>query len=159
TALRRADRRAGRGRSSGLSALVVVEITIAAVLLINGSLIVQSFTRLQRVDLGFDPRRLLAMELTPAPARYVTRLARARLGERGRASRRAIPGAPGAGVSPNTPLQDLSFDSVFTVDGRPPANPADVPITAHRVVTPGYLQALGARLVRGRFLDEHDRED
>jgi putative ABC transport system permease protein len=50
------------------------------------------------------------------------------------------------------------YDSPFTVAGRPPANPADVPITAHRLVTSGYLQALGVRLVRGRLLDDHDRD-
>jgi len=44
------------------------------------------------------------------------------------------------------------------VEGRAPTNPADVPITAHRVVTSDYLQTLGVRLVKGRLLDDHDRE-
>jgi len=56
------------------------------------------------------------------------------------------------------PLQPLSFDSVYVVEGRPQANAADVSITAHRLVTSAYLRTLGVRLVRGRLLDEHDRD-
>jgi putative ABC transport system permease protein len=46
---------------------------------------------------------------------------------------------------------------VFEVEGRPRANPADVPITSHRLVSPGYLEALGVTLEKGRLLDERDR--
>src|ERR1700686_176676 len=53
----------------------------------------------------------------------------------------------------------VSYDSVFAVEGHPPSNPNDVPITAHRVVTPKYLQTLGVTLVQGRLLDSHDRAE
>ena len=45
------------------------------------------------------------------------------------------------------------------MEGHPPLNPNDVPITAHRVVTPEYLQTLGVTLVEGRLLDAHDRAE
>src|SRR5204863_4300339 len=70
---------------------------------------------------------------------------------------RALPGVAAAGITSNYPLQTYSFDAIFSVEGRPPANPAEVPITAHRLVTPAYLQTLGVRLLRGRLLDDHDR--
>jgi putative ABC transport system permease protein len=157
-ALRRRDHRSvGRGRR-WLAALVVAEIAVAAVLLVNGTLIVQSFARLQRIDLGFDPRRLLTLELSLPASRYPTHADRVAYVERLVSAVRTIPGVTTAGVTTNIPLQTLSFDSVFTVEGRPPTNPADVPITAHRMVTSDYLQTLGVRLVKGRLLDEHDRD-
>jgi putative ABC transport system permease protein len=36
-------------------------------------------------------------------------------------------------------------------------NPSEVPITSHRVVSPGYLETIGVTLLKGRLLDEHDR--
>jgi predicted permease len=53
-------------------ALVVIELAVAVMLLVNGSLIVQSFTRLQRVDLGFNPDGLLTTQLNLSPQRYDT---------------------------------------------------------------------------------------
>jgi putative ABC transport system permease protein len=64
-----------------------------------------------------------------------------------------------AGITTNIPLQHVSFDAVYTVEGRPPATPDDVPITANRIVTPEYLQTLGVTLGAGRLLDEQDRAD
>ena len=158
TALRRREQRhAGRG-GRWLAALVVAEIAVAAVLLVNGTLIVQSFSRLQRVDLGFDPRHLLTLELSLPAQKYPAHADRLAFVDRLVSGVRSIPGVTSAAVTTNIPLQSLSFDSVFTVEGRPPANPADVPITAHRIVTHDYLKTLGVRLVKGRLLDEHDRE-
>ena len=157
-ALRRHDARsAGRG-SRWLGALVVAEIAVAAILLVNGTLIVQSFARLQRIDLGFDPRRLLTLELSLPASKYPASGDRVAQVDRLVSAIRALPGVAAAGVTTNIPLQTLSFDSVFMVEGRAPTNPADVPITAHRVVTSDYLQTLGVRLVKGRLLDDHDRE-
>jgi putative ABC transport system permease protein len=154
---RREQRTSGRG-SRWLGVLVAGEVAAASVLLVNGSLIVRSFERLQQIDLGFTPERLLTLELTLSPRRYATPGARADFLDRALAAVRAVPGVNGAGFSTNVPLQPLSFDSVYVVEGRPRRNEADVPITAHRVVTPGYLQTLGVRLVKGRLLDEHDRD-
>jgi putative ABC transport system permease protein len=71
---------------------------------------------------------------------------------------RAAPGVVSAGITSNIPLQVGSSDSLFAVEGRPPAKASEAPTTAHRLVTPEYLQTLGVRLVKGRFLDDHDRE-
>ena len=157
-ALRRRDPRGGGRGSRWLAGLVVAEIAVAAILLVNGTLVVQSFARLRRIDLGFDPRHLLTLELSLPASKYPTHGDRVAQVERLVSTVRAVPGVTNAGVTTNIPLQTLSFDSVFTAEGHTPTNPADVPITAHRMVTSDYLQTLGARLVNGRLLDEHDRE-
>ncbi len=159
TALRRRDQHGGAsGSRRALAAMVVAEIAIAATLLVNGSLIVQSFSRLQRIDLGFNADGLLTMEITTPAAHAATHDSRTRFVERIVDRVRTVPGVVSAGITTNIPLQHQSIDAAFTAEGRPPVNPADVPITAHRMVTPDYLRALGVRLLKGRLLDETDRD-
>jgi len=158
TALRRREHYDGAAGRRWLGAIVIAEVAIAVVLLVNGSLVVQSFARLQEVDLGFNPEHLLTMQIAPQARTYPTPPERLAFAQRIAASTSALPGVASAGLATNMPLQHMSQDSAFTVEGRPAANPAAVPITAHRVVTPAYLQTLGIRIVSGRLLDEHDRD-
>ena len=72
---------------------------------------------------------------------------------------RQIPGVTSAAITTNTPLQRPSYHSVYTVEGRPVVNPNEVPITAHRAVTPDYLRAIGVRLLGGRLLSDSDTAD
>src|SRR5688500_3540990 len=152
-ALKRHDARAGWiGNQRWLAAVVIGEVAIAVTLLGAGALLVRSFDRPQHIDLGFEPRGALALEIALPPDRYPTHAARA-LAVTAMVERiQALPGVAAAGATTNVPLQRISFDSTFTAEGGPPRAASDVPITAHRLVTPGYLTALGVRLVRGRLL-------
>ena len=61
---------AGAGRGRLRSALVVAEIAIALVVLIGAGLLLQTFRRLQQVDLGFDARNALTASVILPDARY-----------------------------------------------------------------------------------------
>jgi putative ABC transport system permease protein len=142
-----------------LAVLVIGEIAMSAALLFGGSLMLQSFQRLQKTDLGFRPDHLLTMQLPLSLSKYSEHERKIAF-ERDVLGRvRAITGVTAAGITTNIPLDVLSFDSVYVVEGRPVANPAAVPITAHRLVSSGYLETLGVTLVGGRLLDERDRAD
>jgi putative ABC transport system permease protein len=156
--LKARSRQGGAGAARRpLRLLVVGEIAVAATLLAGGALMTRSFLRLQEIDLGFRPDGLVTMELPLSPSRYERQDARTRLVEQVLARVRGLPGVEGAGTTTNIPLQrGVLLDSVFEVEGRPPADPGEVPITSHRLVSPGYLETLGVTLVRGRLLDERD---
>ncbi len=144
----------------GLGLLVTAEIAVAATLLVGCGLLVESFRFLQRLDPGFRPDPVLLAELPLSRARYprhADRLAfETRLVERVR----SLPGVVDAGTTTNVPLQlGVTIDAPYTVEGRPPGNPSEVPIAALRLVSPGYLEALGVTLVRGRLVSEEDRPD
>jgi len=69
-----------------------------------------------------------------------------------------LPGVLAAGTTTNIPLErEIAYDAVFSVEGRPPTNPNDVPITSHRLVSPDYLKTLGVTLIKGRLIDKSDR--
>jgi predicted permease len=72
---------------------------------------------------------------------------------------KSLPGVVSSGASSETPLGFQGGDTTFSVEGNPPINPENVPITSHRLVTSDYLKTLGVTLIEGRLLDEHDTVD
>jgi hypothetical protein len=161
TVLKRREQRAGAGAGGrrSLGTLVVGEMAIATTLLVGGGFMVQSFQRLQAIDLGFRPDGLLTMELPLSPAKYAGLRRQVQFMEQVIERVESLPGIVAAGMTTNVPLQrGVTLDSVFEVEGRPRANPSDVPITGHRLVTPGYPETIGVTLLKGRMLDARDRE-
>jgi putative ABC transport system permease protein len=160
--IRQGDQRSG-GDAAGrrwLKRLIVVEIAIAFTLLICGGLMVQSFQRLQHVSLGFHPDNLLTLKMVLPVSKYSEYRRRVAFGDEVVERARNVPGVVSAGMTTNIPLErETAYDAVFDVEGRPVANPNDVPITSHRIVTPGYLETLGISLTRGRLIDKSDRAD
>jgi predicted permease len=143
-----------------LKRLIVAEIAVAFTLLICGGLMVQSFQRLQQVSLGFNPDNLLTMKMVLPVSKYSEYRRRAAFADEVLERARNIPGVVSAGITTNIPLErETAYDAIFEVEGRPPVNPNDVPITSHRVVTPGYLETMGISLTKGRLIDKNDRVD
>ena len=143
-----------------LKRLIVVEIAIAFTLLICGGLMVQSFQRLQHVSLGFNPDNLLTMKMVLPGSKYSEYRRRVAFADEVLERVRNVSGVVSAGMTTNIPLErEIAYDAIYDVEGRPAPNPNDVPITSHRVVTPGYLETLSATLTKGRLIDKGDRAD
>jgi len=151
------QRTGGCGGRRLRGALVVGQIAMAMTLLIGGGLMAQSFQRLQQVELGFRPEKLMTMQMALPSAKYQEHRQRVAFIEQVLERVKGLPGVVSAGFTTNIPLAQPSIDSIFTVEGRPPANPGDVAITASRLVSPGYLETLGVRPVKGRLITEQDR--
>src|SRR6266567_3635466 len=141
-----------------LNVLIVLEIAIAMTLLVGGGLIARSFNRLQHVDLGFRPDNLLTMKMILPASKYSEHRKRVAFVDQVLERVKILPGVLSAGTTTNIPLErEIAYDSVFSVEGRSPPNPNDVPITSHRLVSPDYLKTLGVTLIKGRLIDETDR--
>src|SRR5947207_14616648 len=160
--IKQGDQRSG-GDIAGrrwLNGLIVAEIAIALTLLICGGLMVQSFQRLQHVVLGFSPDNLLTMKMVLPASKYSEYGKRIAFADEVVERTRNLAGVVSAGTTTNIPLErETGYDAIFDVEGRPSPNPNDVPITAHRVVSPGYLETLGITLIRGRLINQNDRAD
>ena len=157
-ALRLASRGAVGDRSNQRvrNALVVGEISAALVLLLATALLVQSLLRLQRVHPGFNPDNVFQARISLAPTyrspEELTRFYEA-LFER----LVALPGVRAAGMISAAPMSGLLATVPFTVAGDPPPTGRDSPSANLRVITPGYLAAVGTRLLRGRVFSPRDR--
>ena len=159
--LRRREQRVGgiAARRGSLRILVAAEIAIAVSLCFGGALLTKSFYRLDQLDLGYRPENLLTMELPLSVTEYRKEEQKIAFLNRLLERVRVLPGVEAAGITTSVPLQDFSPDSVFTVEGHPPRNPSDVPITSLRHVSAGYAETLGLTLLKGRMITAQDRPD
>jgi predicted permease len=142
----------GHGMSGGAkperlrSALVVAEVAITCVLLVGAGLLLRSFLKTLDEDLGFQPERASVMRVdydqsANGPARGLV------LREMLRQVRQ-IPGVEGAGEADMLPLgHNRSW--MFSAKEHPPLK-GQIEAAVVRIVTPGYLGAMGMRLREGR---------
>jgi putative ABC transport system permease protein len=148
---------AGRTRRRAQRAFVVAEIALALVLSIGAGLLGRSLVRLQQVDPGFNPERLLTFSLNLPQARYTgTDASRAfytQLLER----LSAVPGVQSAAVGVSLPPDQVTVTDNFTAEGRVYAPGESAPTGTMVVASHAYFQTLGIPLLRGRLFDDRDR--
>jgi len=182
--LNQALKESGRGsgeslwgrRSRGL--LVVVEIALSLMLLVAAGLVINSFIRLMGIDPGFDPRKVMAVQLDLVRTRYADP---AGLGTTSWAKgvrlwtlrpRRwtfvrdvldriqALPGVESAAATDSRPPEagpNLGID--FTIEGQPKPPEHEEPYALSRPVTPDYFRTMRIPLIEGRvFTDVDDQQ-
>jgi predicted permease len=140
-------------------ALVVFEIFSAVVLLVGAGLLIRSFVELQHVSPGFEPRGVLAMQVSLPQNKYADQKARALFDRQMLEQLRALPGVKGAGTITSLPMSGSNQSGSFNIEGRPQPPGGDPPHGSRWLASEGYFQAMGIRLVRGRFFDAHDTAD
>jgi putative ABC transport system permease protein len=166
--LRESDRSGTEGRERGKvrQVLVIVEVALSIVLLIGAGLLVRSFIRVMSVDPGFQPEAVVTAQLglpsgngngfggepqDPEAARItqmtelLTRL-------------RGVPGVRAAGAVSSLPLDGLNNMSLgIRVEGVEYTDDNQYTTAPNfRTVTPGYFDAMGITLLRGRLFTEAD---
>jgi putative ABC transport system permease protein len=142
------------------SALVVVEVAMALVLLTGAGLMLKSFWRMQHVDPGFDTRNLLSFEVTLPSSRYSDEAARRGFFERVLEGVSTMPGVEGVALINNPPLGGRRGVSIFPIEGHPPTSSMETaPLADFRFVSPGYFELMKIRILDGRSLQESDTEN
>jgi putative ABC transport system permease protein len=149
----------GAGRARLLRQLLVTEVALALVLLVGAGLLLQSLHRVQSVDPGFDPGRLVTFNLTPPMERYGDIAKRTRFFEQVLERIAAVPGVDSVGATSDLPYGMGNLFHNFVVEGRPALEPGTEPEIYSRSVSPEYFRTIGIPLVRGRLLTADDRAD
>jgi putative ABC transport system permease protein len=152
----------GRGarlrRSFTGGALIVSETAIALVLTIGAGLLLNSFARVLKVDPGFSTEHVLASTIVLPSAQYPTPQSKVDFFRRVLERIEALPGVEAAGATDGLPLSGHDHSDQVRIEGRPPVKTFDPGLQADTsAVSPHYLRAIGATLLRGRFIDEQDR--
>jgi putative ABC transport system permease protein len=140
--------------------LVTLQIAATLVLLIAAGLCIQSFERLNRIDLGFDPTNVLTFAIDRLEERYPDVPQRTHAVEQLLARFERVPHVIAAGAVLQRPFEHgaIGMDSGFVLEGQPltPDTFMRNPMLNWESVTPGYFRAMGIRLLRGRHFDERD---
>jgi len=146
----------GRGARTLRRGLVVAQVAFAFVLLVGAGLMFASFRQVLAVQPGFNPEGLLTASITLPRSRYADD--QALIGFTNEALRRlrALPGVSAVGGTDTIPFGGNNSDSVILAEGYQ-MKPGESVISPSQVsVTPGYFEAMGVKLVRGRFFDGRD---
>ena len=150
---------AGRGRQHLRSGLVVGEAALALVLLVGAGLFLRSFSRLQDVSPGFEPRGVMTAMLSLPQTQYGEPERRVGFYRALIERLEALPGATSVGLGVPLPFTGNGSSASFRVEGRQ-AGPGDPgPHGNVRWVTPGYFAAMGIPLKSGRGFSDADRAD
>ena len=147
---------AGRVRQRLRGALVVAEVALAFVLLTGAGLLIRSFFKMQAVETGVDITNVITAYLPISNRRFHTAdeflVYLRRISER----LSALPGVRDVALTSALPMQGWGYGMPFQIVGTNVVDPANRPACFFKMVTSSYFRALGIRLQRGRFLDEHD---
>jgi putative ABC transport system permease protein len=162
TDLNEALKDGGRSSSEGASrnklrgALVVVEVAMSLVLLVGAGLLAQSFLRLLKVTPGFNPERVMTLDLVMGRNKYPDAARQVNFLQNLLQRVSTLPGVEAAGVVNPLPLNG-NFDAYnFDIPGRAPAAPGEEPGADRRIISPDYFRAMSIPLQKGRPFSERD---
>jgi predicted permease len=148
---------ATRGTHSLRRAMVVSELALALILLVGAGLMVRTFWKLQQVNIGLDPTRVITMRLALPQAQYAKTPAVKQLWTRLLERVNAIPGVRSAAViSGLPPLRPLNANDI-KVEGyvKKPDGP-DQNVDYDQAASPGYFEMLHIPIIEGRAFDARD---
>ncbi|MEY2484427.1 MAG: hypothetical protein QOH39_75 [Verrucomicrobiota bacterium] len=155
----------GRGSSGSVrqqrfrKILVGAQVALSVTLLAGASLLIASFLRLSKQDIGFRPENLWVSFIALPQAQYPDIAARQRFVEQTTNALHATPGLENSVLSGDFPLAGGNGSTLYT---RPEGNVLPVPQRAgapSHDVAPGYFKTWGIPILSGRDFDEHDIAD
>jgi putative ABC transport system permease protein len=154
------SRGAVSGRRADLTrrALIVSEVAFSLMLLVGAGLAVRSLWNLTTLDPGYATRDILTARIDIDEGRYPL-AARVQYFERLLERIRQVPGVASAGITSTTPLNPagIDFNLPYLAEGQAPVPEEKAAEVDYRIISPGYLEAMGIRLVSGRRFEASDR--
>jgi putative ABC transport system permease protein len=146
---------AGHERRRSQLMLVSSELAIAQVLLVAAGLLVASFVRLTSLDPGFEPRDLVAADVSLPGTKYRDAERRIRFHEEVLERLSAEPGVRSVAMAMQAPMRPSITRGVW-IEGRPAPPPGEFNLTAFIMVSERYFDATGIPVLRGRGIARED---
>lgn len=152
----------GSGKMGGhrlRDAIVIVEVALGIVLSISAGLNAKSYSQLLSIDIGYNPKNALVMDIAPLEAKYsdgrkVSAFYKAVLD-----NVRQVPGVENASVASVIPLAGRGGARVFAVENAPPPPPGEELRANFRVLSPGYFSTMQIPFLDGRDFTQADVDD
>ncbi len=151
---------AGRRTQRLRSAMVVLQVALALVLVCGAGLLVRSFVSLRRLDPGYDPKGLFTARIELSQTKYAQSPQRAAVYEQILDRVRALPGVESAALVLMRPLSGaIGWDYPFVVEGQSEAEQAKNPYSNYLAASADYFKTLRIPLLAGRDFTSADRRD
>jgi len=133
------------------SGFVIAEVALSLMLLVCTGLVLMQLWRMQHVEFGYTTDHILTLEINVSSGDYGGKDLDAALYRPLVEKIQAIPGVKAAGYNRLIPLLEWGWNSGVTMVGKPPDPPDHERLAEVRMVSPGWYQAMGLRLLRGRL--------
>lgn len=141
----------GRERHRVRSALVIIQVALALVLLISSGLMIRTLRSLREVKPGFSsPQTLLTLRLYIPESQVKDPIAVVRMEEAIRDKIAGLPGVRAVSISNSVPMDGSNENDPVFPEDRPYAANQLPPLRRYKYVTPGYFHTLGTPLLAGR---------
>ena len=145
------------GAARARNLLMIAEVALSVVLLVGTGLMIRSFAALQDVSPGFRPEPVLSFGISLPRSDYPTGVEVAEFYRSLEERFTAMPGVETVGAVSQLPLTGSGFLWPYAYDDETAEN---FNLSADgRLVTPGYFEAMGTRLIAGRFFDRQDHQE
>jgi len=154
--LKEGPRTATTARNWLRQTLVVTEVALALVVLVGAGLLVNSFTHLLAVKPGFNPQHLLTMRIGLVDERYRNGKDKKQLVNNLSARLEALPGVESVAIGDDVPIAGTDSHTLLKIKDQPSGLPNELVSVGLHVINPHYFDALGTRLLKGRFFTERD---
>jgi putative ABC transport system permease protein len=154
--LKEGGRTASAGRHGVRSALVVLETTLALVLLVGSGLLLKSFMRLQTVDPGFQSKNILTANISLPKSKYSTDALTIQFFGQALERLQTVPDVKEAAAASGNPIEGSNLSFVFATKELQALAPADQPSAGYYVVSPNYFHTLAIPLLVGRYFTQGD---
>lgn len=150
----------GHRRNPLRGLLIVSELALALILLAGAGLFLRSFYRLVSVDPGFQPENVLTASLYLPPSQYSDVPSQVAFANQLLQKVGSLPGVESAGLTDTLPLSGGPNRMIvgLHVTGEAPLDLRKTPVITLVGVTPGYFDAIGMRVVKGRNVDSQLRD-
>ena len=134
--------------------LVIAQVTLGLVLVTGAGLLMASFLKLERSDLGLKPDHLLTFWFSLPESQY-NPAQQVAFYDQLLQRMRSLPGVQSAAGAWPLPLGGDNVTISFNIEERP-TGPTNRPSESMALVTPGYFSTAGIPLLKGRFFNDHD---
>ncbi len=146
----------GAGRNTLRGALVITQVALAFMLLTGAGLLIRSFSRMLRADIGFDSTNVVTAGLPIPDERYpdprqLNEYLRSVIANIG-----AVPGVRDVAFTSSLPLRGWGYGMPFQIAGQPTVDRSNRQACFFKMVTPSYFRTLGMKVRQGRALNDHD---
>jgi putative ABC transport system permease protein len=144
------------GRKGLRRTLVVLEFALALTLLAGAGLVIHSFWKLTRVNLGFREDHLLTFALPLRVDRFVQAEQITTFSRQVLEKIEALPGITSAAASTGAPIVGTNWGMAFSIAGQPPLERSARPNAGFTMVTPEYFRTFGIPIAKGRDFTQQD---
>ena len=153
----------GRGSGEGArwnrlrSGFVIAQVALALVLLVSAGLLIRSFDKLLRVNVGFKPEQLLSLEYRLPRTKYKEVTAQWNFHRQVMAQIQEVPGVQSVALVRGLPFSGNGGTTVITLPDREAPPKGREPEVMFNSATPNYFETIGIPFIKGRLFDDHDQ--